>query len=114
MSTASAAAADYPAAPTARRQSVDRRARGRHPDLHGGAGHDDRQRRAALHRRRASAPATDSEWVITSYLAANAIILPISGWLAIAAGPAQLLSAVDRRLHARVGVVRHGDEPRAC
>src|SRR5690349_1625232 len=27
------------------------------------------------------APATDSEWVITSYLAANAIILPISGWL---------------------------------
>jgi DHA2 family multidrug resistance protein len=29
-----------------------------------------------------SAPATDSEWVITSYLAANAIILPISGWIA--------------------------------
>src|SRR3954453_11435359 len=29
-----------------------------------------------------SAPATDSEWVITSYLAANAIVLPISGWLA--------------------------------
>src|SRR3954447_10172273 len=28
-----------------------------------------------------SSPATDSEWVITSYLAANAIILPISGWL---------------------------------
>jgi DHA2 family multidrug resistance protein len=29
-----------------------------------------------------SAPSSDSEWVITSYLAANAIILPISGWLA--------------------------------
>ena len=29
-----------------------------------------------------SSPATDSEWVVTSYLAANAIILPISGWLA--------------------------------
>jgi DHA2 family multidrug resistance protein len=29
-----------------------------------------------------SAPVTDSEWVITSYLAANAIILPISGFLA--------------------------------
>ena len=28
-----------------------------------------------------SAAATDSEWVITSYLAANAIILPISGWI---------------------------------
>src|ERR1700761_6297259 len=24
---------------------------------------------------------TDGEWVITSYLAANAIVLPISGWL---------------------------------
>src|SRR5438445_8181769 len=28
-----------------------------------------------------SAAQTDSEWVITSYLAANAIVLPISGWL---------------------------------
>jgi MFS transporter, DHA2 family, multidrug resistance protein len=33
-----------------------------------------------------SAPETDSEWVITSYLAANAIVLPISGWLAIRLG----------------------------
>src|SRR3954465_12591564 len=33
-----------------------------------------------------SAPSTDSEWVITSYLAANAIILPISGWLATPLG----------------------------
>ena len=29
-----------------------------------------------------SAAQTDSEWVITSYLAANAIILPITGWIA--------------------------------
>src|SRR5947208_863161 len=29
-----------------------------------------------------AAAVTDSEWVITSYLAANAVILPISGWLA--------------------------------
>ena len=33
-----------------------------------------------------SAPANDSEWVITSYLAANAIVLPISGWLAARLG----------------------------
>src|SRR5215470_17503158 len=33
-----------------------------------------------------SAPVTDSEWVITSYLAANAIILPMSGWLAMRLG----------------------------
>ena len=29
-----------------------------------------------------SAPAADDEWVMTSYLAANAFILPVSGWLA--------------------------------
>jgi len=33
-----------------------------------------------------SAPVSDSEWVITSYLAANAIVLPISGWLAARLG----------------------------
>lgn len=33
-----------------------------------------------------SAPASDSEWVITSYLAANAIVLPISGWLSVRLG----------------------------
>ena len=33
-----------------------------------------------------SAAETDSEWVITSYLAANAIILPMSGWLATRLG----------------------------
>ena len=63
-------------------QPLARRRRGRRADVHGGAGHDHRQRRAALHRRRPVGRRTiDSEWVITSYLAANAIILPISGWL---------------------------------
>ncbi len=33
-----------------------------------------------------SAASVDSEWVITSYLAANAIVLPISGWLALRLG----------------------------
>src|SRR6201985_2766363 len=33
-----------------------------------------------------SAANVDSEWVITSYLAANAIVLPISGWLALRLG----------------------------
>ena len=28
-----------------------------------------------------SAAVMDSEWVVTSYLAANAVILPVSGWL---------------------------------
>src|SRR6476660_6189024 len=33
-----------------------------------------------------SAAQSDSEWVITSYLAANAIVLPITGWLAARLG----------------------------
>src|SRR6516164_8943891 len=33
-----------------------------------------------------SAAEIDSEWVITSYLAANAVILPMSGWLALRLG----------------------------
>src|SRR3954453_18290392 len=33
-----------------------------------------------------SAAVTDSEWVITSYLAANAVTLPISGWLSAPLG----------------------------
>jgi DHA2 family multidrug resistance protein len=36
-----------------------------------------------------SAAENDSEWVITSYLAANATILPISGWLAMRLGRRQ-------------------------
>ena len=56
-----------------------RRRRG--ADLHGGARHDDHAGRPALHRRRPVGTVNDGEWVITSYLAANAIILPITGWL---------------------------------
>jgi DHA2 family multidrug resistance protein len=33
-----------------------------------------------------SSPVSDGEWVITSYLAANAIVLPISGWLSVRLG----------------------------
>ncbi len=33
-----------------------------------------------------SAAVIDSEWVITSYLVANAIVLPISGWLSVRLG----------------------------
>jgi len=33
-----------------------------------------------------AAAVTDSEWVITSYLAANAFVLPITGWLSVQFG----------------------------
>src|SRR5437667_12308705 len=33
-----------------------------------------------------SAAVSDAEWVITSYLAANAVVLPISGWISARLG----------------------------
>ena len=50
-----------------------------------------------------SAAETDSEWVITSYLAANAHRAADQRLALGAPGPAQLFSAVDRRVHAGVG-----------
>src|SRR5271166_5913345 len=42
-----------------------------------------------------SAAVTDSEWVITSYLAANAVVLPISGWLSASLGQIILFRVVQ-------------------
>ena len=58
-----------------------------------------------------SAAVVDGEWVITSYLAANAIILPISGWLSAHLGRRNYFLLSIARLHARLGAVRHGDQP---
>ena len=44
-----------------------------------------------------SAPSSDSEWVITSYLAANAIILPMSGWLSVRLGRRRYFPHLDPR-----------------
>ena len=55
-----------------------------------------------------SAPETDSEWVITSYLAANAIILPISGWLAARLGRRNYFLLSIAMFTLRLGVVRNG------
>src|SRR3954447_12734284 len=52
-----------------------------------------------------SAAATDAEWVITSYLAANAVVLPLSGWLSTALG---------RRNYVRLCVVVFTAASMAC
>ena len=57
-----------------------------------------------------SAAVVDSEWVLTSYLAANAMILPISGWISARVGPAQLFHDVDRRVHHCLDAVRPGHQ----
>ncbi len=59
-----------------------------------------------------SATVDDGEWVITSYLAANAIILPITGWLIAHLGRHQLFPAVDRRVHPRFRAGWNGNASR--
>ena len=59
-----------------------------------------------------SASNVDSEWVLTSYLAANATILPITRLAVGPPRPSQLLSPLDCRLHHCLRAVRHRHQPR--
>src|ERR1700740_1064798 len=54
-----------------------------------------------------SAAESDSEWIITSYLAANAIILPISGWLATLRSAARELKNVLNLRRGGAKATRH-------
>ena len=60
-----------------------------------------------------SAAQSDSEWVITSYLAANAIVLPITGWLSSRLGRRNYFLIVRCRLYVLLGAVRVRDQPAA-
>ena len=53
----------------------------RRAHVHGDPGHHDREPALRYIAGGLSATENDGEWVITSYLAANATILPITGWL---------------------------------
>ncbi len=61
-----------------------------------------------------SATVDDGEWVLTSYLAANAIILPITGWLSAHLGRRNyfLLSIAVFTLSFRA--VRDGQQPQSA
>ena len=59
-----------------------------------------------------SATIDEATWALTSYLVANAIILPMTGWLASVFGRKRLLMLVGRRLHRRVAALRPGADPR--
>ncbi len=55
----------------------------------------------------------DSTWVLTSYLAANAIVLPISGWLAELIGRKTLFHDVACYFHGEFAAVRVSAKPAA-
>jgi MFS family permease len=51
-----------------------------------------------------SATVDDGEWVITSYLAANAVILPITGWLSAHLGRRNYFLASIADIHPELGL----------
>ena len=61
-----------------------------------------------------SATVNDGEWVLTSYLAANAIILPITGWLSNRVGRRNYFLQRRSCIYGSFGAVRDGDEPWAA
>ena len=54
-----------------------------------------------------------STWVLTSYLVSNAIVLPISGWLASAFGRKRFFMIVSGNFHSELPAVRDRAEPRS-
>ena len=58
-----------------------------------------------------SATTDEATWALTSYLVANAIILPMTGWLASKFGRKRLLMWSTVGLHARVVPLRSCAEP---
>ena len=94
-------------------QPLVRRHRRGHPHVHGGAGHHHRQRRPALHRRR-TVGGGHRHRVGDHQLPGRQRHHPADLRLALGPpGPPQLFPAVDRRLHHRLGAVRHGHQPGA-
>ena len=61
-----------------------------------------------------SATIDESTWVLTSYLVANAIVLPLTGWLATHFGRKRLLMTSVTGLHDRVAALRPRAEPPAA
>ena len=49
--------------------------------LHGVAGYQHCERLTPAHRRRTRHQSREATWVLTSYLVANAVVLPLSAWL---------------------------------
>jgi MFS family permease len=61
-----------------------------------------------------SASQDEISWVLTSYIVASAIAMPLVGWLADRPWRQISLSCVRDRLNRRFGVVRRCNEPNAA
>ena len=56
----------------------------------------------------------ESTWVLTSYLVSNAIVLPISGWLADLFGRKRFFMLCIFAVHGELAAVRHRSQPGRC
>ena len=61
-----------------------------------------------------SATAEEATWVLTSYLVANAIILPMGGWFSMLIGRKRFYMICVGHLHRQQSALRHGAHPRAA
>ena len=50
-------------------------------------------------------------WALTSYIVCAAVMMPLTGWMAGRFGIKPVFSDLHRRVHDRLGAVRHRDEP---
>ena len=51
----------------------------------------------------------DGTWVVTAYVIANVVVIPLAPWLQLRFGRKNYFARLDRRIYARVDAVRHGD-----
>ena len=60
-----------------------------------------------------AASVDESTWVVTTYLIANAVVLPASGWLSNVVGRKRFYMICVARVHGELAVLRAGAEPAA-
>jgi len=83
--------------------------------FHGGAGHEYCERGAGRTWPGILGASNDqSTWVLTSYLVSNAIILPISGWLAGALGRKRFFYGLPERVHDQFLALRDRGRALGC
>ncbi len=50
-------------------------------------------------------------WILTTYLVANAVVLPMSAWLSRGAGPQELLPGLRCAVHDHIALLRARSQP---
>jgi hypothetical protein len=76
--------------------------------FYGSAGYQRGQRGASAHCRQPVGYPEEATWVLTSYLVANAIILPMGAWFSMLIGRKRFLHDLRRAFYRQQFSLRHG------